>query len=49
MKFGEGQDRWLDGHENEWKSAYDRGEKVGDFSRMRQRPEIMEVPKNKWG
>jgi hypothetical protein len=32
-----GQERWLDCHENEWKSATDRGEEVGGISRMRQR------------
>ena len=25
IRCGEGQERWLDGHENEWKSATDRG------------------------
>jgi hypothetical protein len=30
IKCGEGQERWLDGHENEWKSATDRGEEVQD-------------------
>ena len=25
----EGQEIWLDGHENEWKSATDGGEEVG--------------------
>ena len=29
IRCGEGQERWLDGHENEWKSATDRGEEVG--------------------
>lgn len=25
IRYGEGQERWLDGHENEWKSATDGG------------------------
>jgi hypothetical protein len=28
IRCGEGQERWLDGHEYEWKSATDRGEEV---------------------
>jgi hypothetical protein len=32
--------RWLDGHENEWKSAADNSEEVWGISRMRQRPGI---------
>jgi hypothetical protein len=44
-----GQERWPDGHENEWKSATDGGEEVGGTSRMRQRLGIGEVPKNQLG
>jgi hypothetical protein len=29
IRCGEGQERWLDGHENEWKSVTDRDEDVG--------------------
>lgn len=28
IRCGEGQERWLNGHENEWKSATDRDEEV---------------------
>ena len=38
----EGQERWPDGHENEWISANDRGMDVGSISTMRQTPEIWE-------
>ena len=48
-RCGEGEERWLDGHENEWKSATDGGEEVRAISRMRQRPGIREAPKNQWG
>jgi len=36
IRCWEGQERWLDGHENEWKPATDRGEEVGSISGMRQ-------------
>ena len=41
---GEGQEEWPEGHENEWKSATDRGWEVGGISR--QRPGTREVPNN---
>lgn len=40
IRYKEGQERWLDGHDNEEKSATDRGEEVGGISRTRQRPGI---------
>lgn len=47
IRCGEGQDRWPDSHENEWKSTTDEGEVVcGGISRMRQRPGIRKAPKN---
>ena len=46
---GEGQERWPDGLENEWKSATDRAGEVGDTSRTIQRPGPREMPKNQWG
>ena len=49
MKCEEGQKKWLDGHENEWKSATDRSEEVGGHSRMSQRTGIRKVPKNQRG
>ena len=48
-RCGEGQERWLDGHENEWNSATVGGEKVVGISRMRQSLGIREAPKNQWG
>jgi hypothetical protein len=33
-----GNERWLDGQENERKSANDRGDEVRGISRRRQRP-----------
>jgi hypothetical protein len=47
--YREGQERWLDSRENEWKSATDGGEEVEGISRMRQRPRIRDVPKNQCG
>jgi len=41
----EGQEKWIDGHENEWKSATDRGE---EGHLQDERPGIMEAPKNQW-
>ena len=35
IKCGEGQERWLDGHENEQKSLTGRDKEMGDLSRMR--------------
>ena len=35
IRCGEGQERWLDGHEDEWKSTTDRGEEMGGISRIR--------------
>ena len=32
VRCGEGQERWLDGHENEWKSAIDGCAEVGGES-----------------
>jgi hypothetical protein len=31
---GEGHAKWLEGHENEWKSTSDSGKDVGNVSRM---------------
>ena len=45
-KGEEVQERWIDGHENEWKYATDRGEEEGGISKMRQRSGIREVPKH---
>ena len=45
IRCREGQERWLNGHENEWKSATDGGEEVGSSYRTRQRPEIREARK----
>ena len=45
INCGKGQERWPDGHDNEWKSATDGGE-VGGISMMRQRCGIREAPKN---
>jgi hypothetical protein len=33
IRCGEGQEGWLHGHENEWKSATDGSGKVGKISR----------------
>ena len=49
IRCGEGQERWLDGHENEWKSATDRGEEVGSISRARLRPGICKETKHQYG
>jgi len=38
----------VEGSENEWKSATDKGEEQG-ASLMRQRPRIIEAPKKKLG
>lgn len=48
-RCGEGQERWLDDHDNEWKSATDGGEEVGDISRIRERLGIWKALKNQWG
>jgi hypothetical protein len=48
IRCGEGQERWLEDYENEWKSATDGGEEVGGISKMRQRPGIREASKSKW-
>ena len=45
IRCGKGPKRWLDGHENEWKSEIDRGEEVRGISRMRERPGIREDPR----
>lgn len=45
VRCGEGQERWLDDHKNEWKSAADSGKEVGGIYRTRQRPGKKEVPK----
>jgi hypothetical protein len=44
---GEVKGGWLDGHENEWKSATDAGtgEWVGGIFRKKQRPRIGEISK----
>jgi hypothetical protein len=47
--FGKGQKRWLDGHENEWKSVSDRGEEVVSISKKKQSPGIRDVHMNQWG
>jgi len=44
-RSGVGRDK-RDGHENEWKSATDRGGELGGISKNRQRPGIKEAPKN---
>ena len=49
IRYREGQERWLAGHKNEWKSATDRDEEVGGSSRTRQKPKISETTKNQWG
>jgi hypothetical protein len=42
----EWQERWLDGHENEWKSTTAGSEKVRrGISRMRQRPGYGKCPR----
>jgi UDP-N-acetyl-D-mannosaminuronic acid transferase (WecB/TagA/CpsF family) len=43
--YGEGQERWIDGHENEYKSATDWGGELEVISRTRQRPRIMKPPR----
>jgi hypothetical protein len=49
VRCGEGQERWTDGHENEWKSATKGDEHVVGISRSRQRLGVREMPKNQWG
>ena len=49
IRCGERQERWSDGHENEWKSAVVRGVVVVGIFRTCQRPRIGEVPGNQWG
>jgi hypothetical protein len=49
IKCGQGQERWLDGHENEWNSVTDGGEEMVSISRTRHIPGIREMPKNQWG
>jgi hypothetical protein len=49
IRFWEGQEKWPDEHENEQKSATDRGGEVCDISRKKQRPGMREAPKNQWG
>jgi hypothetical protein len=50
FRFRERQERWPDGHENEWKSAINMGKNVGSISRTghteRERSGMMEEPKN---
>ena len=48
VRYGEGEDRWWDGHENEWKSENDKGEEVG-ASQMRQIIKTKEAPKKQLG
>jgi hypothetical protein len=43
IRYGEKQEGWPDGHENEWKSAAGRGEEVAAICKMRQKSGIMEV------
>jgi hypothetical protein len=43
------QERWLNGHKNEWKSSTDGGKGSGGISMMRQRSGIREVPRNQFG
>ena len=45
IRCGEGQERWPDGHENEWKSATD-GWGLGDIQSKCQRFWIREAPPN---
>ena len=45
IRCGEEQDRWPDGHENEWNSVTDAGGEVGGISRIRQRPGIRNTPR----
>jgi len=49
IRCREGQERWLDGHENVWKSATSGTGEVGSIFRIRQRPGIREAHKNQWG
>ena len=44
IRYGQKQERWPDGHENEWKSATDVGQ-IGGISMKRQRLGIREVMK----
>ena len=46
---GSGQERWPDGHENEWKSATDKGVEVWSHLQERTETLIREVPKNQSG
>ena len=48
IRCEEGQEKWPDDHNNEWKSTTDGGEEVGHISRMRYTPGIRETPKNQW-
>jgi hypothetical protein len=45
IRFGEGQDKCLYDHGNEWKCSTERGEEVVGILRKRQRPEKREAPK----
>jgi hypothetical protein len=49
ISCGEEEERWLDRHDNEQKSATDRGKEVGSISRTRKRTRIREPSKNQWG
>ena len=40
IRCGERQERWLDGHENEWKSSTVGGEEVKGIFRTRQKPGV---------
>ena len=48
IRYGKGEDRWLDGPENEWKSENDKGEEVG-ASLMRQIPRTKKATKKQPG
>jgi hypothetical protein len=41
----EGHERWLDGHDNKWKSSSFRGEVVGGISRLRHGLEQRRCPR----
>ena len=43
-KVSPGQERWLDGHENEWKSATDGSEEMKGISMTKQRPVVRRCP-----
>lgn len=50
IRYGEGQQKWLDNHENKSKTATGGVEEVGGrICRRQQRPGIKEAPKNQWG